>query len=183
MKRADNFPFDVLSVAAARRFAAECLGDVPPEVFDAVQLMVSELATNSVRHAKTGFRLAITRAPESVRVEVADLGGGVPEVRFPAPTDPTGRGLAIVEMFSDEWGVEYAAPTDKTVWFTLAWAPPRRGSGEQSRCQLRAVPAGHAPVSDRRRAPSCLARRQTRRRPTCRARPRSGRRSCAGRGL
>ena len=121
MKRARDFPFDVMSVGAARRFATEALADAPAEVSDAVQLMVSELATNSIRHAKTGFHLAIARGPESIRVEVTDLGGGVPAVQSPGPTDPTGRGLAIVEMFSDDWGVEYAAATDKTVWFTLAW--------------------------------------------------------------
>jgi anti-sigma regulatory factor (Ser/Thr protein kinase) len=122
MTRGRQFPFDVTSVGAARRFAADALGDVPADVFDAVALMVSELATNSIRHAKTGFHLAITTAPESVRVEVTDDGAGVPAVRSPAPTDPTGRGLKIVEAFSDEWGVEYDAPRDKTVWFKLAWA-------------------------------------------------------------
>jgi anti-sigma regulatory factor (Ser/Thr protein kinase) len=128
MTRSRDFPFDVMSVGAARRFAAEALDEVPTEVFDAVQLMVSELATNSIRHARTGFHLQIARNRKSVRVEVTDLGGGVPAVRSPAPTDPTGRGLAIVEMFSDDWGVDYAAPTDKTVWFTLAWAAAPCGS-------------------------------------------------------
>jgi anti-sigma regulatory factor (Ser/Thr protein kinase) len=122
MKRGREFPFDVTSVAAARRFAGQALGDVPPEVFDAVALMVSELATNSIRHAKTGFHLSITTAPQSVRVEVTDVGAGVPTVRSPGPTDPTGRGLKIVEAFSDDWGVEYGVPRDKTVWFKLAWA-------------------------------------------------------------
>ena len=121
MRRERDFPFDVASVSAARHFATDALADTPAEVLDAVQLMVSELATNSIRHARTGFRLAIARARESVRIEVTDVGGGVPQVRRPAPTDPTGRGLAIVEMFSDDWGVEYGAPSDKTVWFTLAF--------------------------------------------------------------
>jgi anti-sigma regulatory factor (Ser/Thr protein kinase) len=123
MTRGRQFPFDVNSVGAARRFAADALGPVPTDVLDAVALMVSELATNSIRHAKTGFHLAITAARDSVRVEVTDVGGGVPEVRSPAPTDPTGRGLRIVQEFSDEWGIEYDAPRDKTVWFKLAWAP------------------------------------------------------------
>jgi anti-sigma regulatory factor (Ser/Thr protein kinase) len=122
MTRGRQFPFDVTSVGAARRFAADALGDAPADVVDGVALMVSELATNSIRHAKTGFHLTVTSAPESVRVEVTDAGAGVPTVRSPGPTDPTGRGLKIVEAFSDEWGVEYGSPRNKTVWFTLAWA-------------------------------------------------------------
>jgi two-component sensor histidine kinase len=122
MTRGRQFPFDVTSVGAARRFACDALGDAPGDVVDAVALMVSELATNSIRHAKTGFHLTITTAPESVRVQVTDAGSGVPTVRSPGPTDPTGRGLKIVEAFSDDWGVEYAGPRDKTVWFTLTWA-------------------------------------------------------------
>lgn len=119
MKRARDFPLKTTSVSAARRFAIEVLRDLPVEKLEAVQLMVSELATNSIRHAKTGFHLVITRKPDSVRIEVTDLAGGIPTVRSPGPTDPTGRGLAIVEMLSDAWGVEYATATDKTVWFTL----------------------------------------------------------------
>lgn len=122
MRRSCDFPLDPLSVGAARRFAVEALGEVSDEVLEAVQLMVSELATNSIRHARTGFELVVDRRPEAVRVEVTDLAGGVPEIQSPGPMDPTGRGLAIVEMFSDSWGVEYATPTNKTVWFSLAIA-------------------------------------------------------------
>ncbi len=121
IRRERDFPLDVLSVSAARRFAAEVLIDVPDSVLEAVQLMVSELATNSIRHAGTGFHAAIITESELVRVEVTDLGGGTPTVRSPGPTDPRGRGLAIVEMFSNAWGVRYASANDKTVWFDLGW--------------------------------------------------------------
>ncbi len=123
IRRERDFPLDVLSVGAARRFADGVLTDVPDSVLEAVQLMVSELATNSIRHARTGFHLAIIHERELVRVEVTDLGGGTPTVRSPGPTEPRGRGLAIVEMFSDAWGVRYGAGNDKTVWFDLAWDP------------------------------------------------------------
>ncbi len=130
MTRARDFPLNAQSVGGARRFADEVLRGLPGETLEAVRLMVSELATNSIRHARTGFHLVITRRRKSVRIEVTDLAGGTPAVQSVGPTDPSGRGLAIVEMLSDAWGVEYATATDKTVWFTLAWehrtvgAPP-----------------------------------------------------------
>lgn len=121
MTRARDFPLNAKSVGGARRFADEVLRGLPGETLEAVRLMVSELATNSIRHARTGFHLVITRRRKSVRIEVTDLAGGTPAAQSVGPTDPSGRGLAIVEMLSDAWGVEYATATDKTVWFTLAW--------------------------------------------------------------
>lgn len=126
MRRSCDFPLDPLSVGAARRFAVEALGEVSDEVLEAVQLMVSELATNSIRHARTGFELVVDRRPEAVRVEVTDLAGGVPEIQSPGPMDPTGRGLAIVEMFSDSWGVEYATPTNRRSGSRSRSRPRRR---------------------------------------------------------
>ena len=51
-----RFPGVPQSVAGARRFAAGALSGVPGEVADAVALIASELATNSVRHAGIGVR-------------------------------------------------------------------------------------------------------------------------------
>ena len=41
-------------------------------------------------------------------------------MRSPGPEDPTGRGLQIVNMLSQAWGVEQRATSGKTVWFTVA---------------------------------------------------------------
>jgi anti-sigma regulatory factor (Ser/Thr protein kinase) len=81
--------------------------------------MVSELATNSIRHAGTGFQVRVERSADEVRVEVIDRGSGVPAVRSPTPSDTSGRGLRIVENFADNWGVR-SSPPGKSVWFTLA---------------------------------------------------------------
>ena len=116
-----DFPLDVVSVAAARRFAAEVLSDLPRELLQAVELMVSELATNSIRHANSSFRVEIDRRPELVRIEVSDSAGDVmPKMRSPGPDEPTGRGLRIVSLFSHSWGITQSVGSDKSVWFTLA---------------------------------------------------------------
>jgi serine/threonine-protein kinase RsbW len=127
MTRTRTFQGVPQSVAAARRFATETLAGAAPDTLEAVELMGSELATNCVRHTNTGFELTIVREPEQIRVEVTDDAGGTPRMRSPAVTDPTGRGLQIVELLSGEWGVQRAAAAlGKTVWFTIAAPEPSR---------------------------------------------------------
>jgi two-component sensor histidine kinase len=82
--------------------------------------MVSELATNCIRHGRTSFDLVIERSPDEVRIEVTDHGSGEPMMRFPGPDEPTGRGLQIVDMLSGRWGVAHESANGKTVWFTLS---------------------------------------------------------------
>ena len=106
------------SVTAARRFVREVLSGLPREVIDAAELMTSELTTNSVRHAETGFELAI-HLQGQIRIEVRDCGSGRPTRLAPSPQDPSGRGLRIVESLSEAWGFA-PAQDGKTVWFTLA---------------------------------------------------------------
>jgi anti-sigma regulatory factor (Ser/Thr protein kinase) len=109
------------SVPKARKFAAEVLQGFPTEFVETVQLMVSELATNSLVHGGTGFSLEIECRDEEVRVEVTDGGPGNPEMRSPAPTTPHGRGIQMVDVLSDHWGILRAqGETGKTVWFSLA---------------------------------------------------------------
>jgi anti-sigma regulatory factor (Ser/Thr protein kinase) len=118
---ARTFPCRRESVSAARRFARATLCEQSAETLDAVELMVSELATNCVQHARSDFEIAIDVTRREIRVAARDSGAGQPAPRSPTPSEPTGRGLRIVEAMSERWGV---LPTDggKTVWFTI----PRR---------------------------------------------------------
>jgi anti-sigma regulatory factor (Ser/Thr protein kinase) len=113
-----TFPHDPRSVPRARHFVRETLRTSPTDVVEVTELMVSELATNCFLHAGTGFDLSVDVDGDTVRVEVTDSGTGQPHVLSPAPTEPSGRGLRIVENLSDTWGVRSHA-TGKTVWFTV----------------------------------------------------------------
>ena len=108
------------SVAAARRFTTSALSGTAHDTVEAIELMVSELATNCIRHTKTGFELRIGRTADQIRVEVTDHAGGTPRMRRPEATEPTGRGLQIVDLLSEEWGVDQEAGPGKTVWFVVA---------------------------------------------------------------
>jgi anti-sigma regulatory factor (Ser/Thr protein kinase) len=129
MRRTQTFPRHAESVGAARRFATEVLSGIDPDQLDSVELMVSELATNSIRHAHAEFELMVANVDGEIRVEVTDRAGGEPRMRRAGPDDPTGRGLQIVNLLSDAWGVEHRADTGKTVWFTVAaQVPPSHDS-------------------------------------------------------
>ena len=84
--------------------------------------MVSELATNCIRHTDSGFELTITRAGATSALRRPTARAGTPEMRSPKPTDPSGRGLKIIDMLSARRGASRAA--GKTVWFTVADTAP-----------------------------------------------------------
>jgi len=108
------------SVPAARRFATTALSEMPTDFVDSVILMISELATNAVQHGRSRFEVVIDCQPDAVQVTVFDQSRSEVSPRTPAVTDIHGRGLQIVRVLADDWGV--GAPNDdwqKSVWFTL----------------------------------------------------------------
>jgi GAF domain-containing protein/anti-sigma regulatory factor (Ser/Thr protein kinase) len=87
---------------------------------DDVVLLVSELVTNAVLHARPPLRLHAEADDHRLRVGVDDAGSAVvlrPRL-FPAADQEQGRGLALLEMLSDRWGIA-ARQDGKTVWFEL----------------------------------------------------------------
>ena len=103
----------------ARRMSRQALVDWELEDFaPVVELLVSEVVTNAVRHAASEGEIQLHVHEHVLRVEVTDAVGGRPQPRHPAPEDPSGRGLAIVESVASRWGVE-PLPVGKTVWFEL----------------------------------------------------------------
>jgi hypothetical protein len=106
---------------------------VAADLADAVAIMVSELATNSVRHAATDFTVSIDRDPREIRVAVTDAGHRQPALRSPGPTEHSGRGLQIVSALADDWGVtEMVDRPGKTVWFVVALPADRPGRAGDS---------------------------------------------------
>lgn len=87
-----------------------------------LRLLVSELVTNSVRHAgldeRSRISLHIETTPAVVRVEVSDPGPGfapsVPDLRI---SQESGWGLYLVDELADRWGVEAEGGT--CVWFEI----------------------------------------------------------------
>ena len=109
------------AVTDARHFTVAVLEGMPGEFVDSVVLMVSELATNAVLHARSRFELTIDCEDNGVVVvRVSDQSRGEAEPRNPRVTDLSGRGLQIVRALADDWGVqEPTADWHKSVWFSL----------------------------------------------------------------
>lgn len=107
-------------MGSARRFVSQAIADLPGELQDSVNLMVSELATNALVHASSGFVVSIDRSGAAVTISVTDRGDGAPALQSPSSSEPHGRGLRIVEALSDEWGITSTDGTGKTVWFRVA---------------------------------------------------------------
>ena len=121
MKHEAQFPGLQTSALGARRFVSAAITDVPGDISETIALIVSELATNSVRHAASGFAIRVERLPTSIRIEVEDDGEGQPTVRSAGPNDTSGRGLQIVQALAADWGViPRPQPPGKTVWATVA---------------------------------------------------------------
>ena len=81
-----------------------------------VTLAVSELATNAVTHAPQGsFVVTLTHDDHHLDLAVEDANPEAPVLCSPEPTALGGRGIAIVAMLSDEWGVDPLAE-GKRVW-------------------------------------------------------------------
>jgi anti-sigma regulatory factor (Ser/Thr protein kinase) len=100
----------------------DALAHLEPELVADLELMVSELATNSVRHAMSGFEVRVVEEEEQVCVAVTDHGDGTPVPRHPTAADPTGRGLLIVERLAERWAIE-VPPDGKTVRVCRSLAP------------------------------------------------------------
>ncbi|MEV4329170.1 ATP-binding protein [Streptomyces sp. NPDC049597] len=91
------------------------------ELADSVELAVTELLANVVRHVPGGHcALVILRHPDGVRVEVSDGVDRLPVLRHADADDEDGRGLALLDAVVDKWGVDSRRQGGKTVWFEVA---------------------------------------------------------------
>ncbi|SDE67994.1 ATP-binding protein [Streptomyces griseoaurantiacus] len=117
------FPGLSEEVAQARHFVASLLAERGP-VDDAV-LIVSELATNAVRHSLSGlaggwFLVIVGFRHDLVRLEVVDQGGPrVPHLCDVTSQEEGGRGLLLIAACAKDWGVK-EWPDGRSVWAELA---------------------------------------------------------------
>ncbi len=161
-----HVPLNVRAPGAARIVVAECLRDgVAASVLESALLVVSELATNSVRHGGTSaagvvvVRVGLTET--LVRVEVEDRGrAGVIAPRSPDLEGGGGFGLNVVQVLSERWGLERVAAGGTRVWAQLARAPLRAGASAETsgvggaRSRRNGKPSSGRVAAKRRRQPA-----------------------------
>ncbi|MCA1220471.1 ATP-binding SpoIIE family protein phosphatase [Streptomyces sp. 8L] len=110
-------------IADARHQLRALLHDWPDEEqIDSAVLMVSEMVTNVLVHTDGDALVSAETAGESgsrtLRVEVADTSDQLPHRRKPGEMASSGRGLVLMEVLADEWGVDPRGD-GKMIWFEL----------------------------------------------------------------
>ncbi|MGG2459982.1 ATP-binding protein [Streptomyces sp. RGM 3693] len=123
-----HLPARRTSVPEARRRVSTLLRewDAAQQVRDDVELVVTELFTNAVRHTdseKVGCEIAVVGA--HIRIEITDEGGpglSAPHAQPGTLDQEGGRGLFLVGALSDSWGTR---PGDsgqgQVVWADLPY--------------------------------------------------------------
>ncbi len=115
---------DQEAAGRARAELARLRSMLDDPVIENIRLLVTELVTNSVRHARAStIELMVVVSRSRVHVEVANPGGGF-EPRPSGPEDSDcGWGLFLIDRLSDDWGVAQGSGADyQRVWFELARA-------------------------------------------------------------
>ncbi|SFD54154.1 SpoIIE family protein phosphatase [Streptomyces aidingensis] len=127
-----RFPPRPESVASARRFVDAVLAagaGTAPETADTARLLVSELVTNAVLHARTGIEVSVLAHGGGVRIGVGDHRPGRVLLPLECPAySGTGQGLTLVARLASRHGVDTGEDA-KTVWFELAPPGPRPAPG------------------------------------------------------
>ncbi|HWG94118.1 MAG TPA: ATP-binding protein [Mycobacteriales bacterium] len=110
----------------ARHWMVERLDELKRSgVEDVVLLLLSELVTNVVLHARTPCEVLVRPAGEGVRVEVQDDSRRRPRPRVGGQEATTGRGLVLLDALSDDWGADDLPGGGKVVWFEVRSAEGR----------------------------------------------------------
>src|SRR5579875_3419356 len=122
---------------------------------DDLLVVVSELVTNVVLHARSPIEITMSVGEGAIEVSVADTDDRTPQPRLAGEIwDEGGRGLALVSALSDDWGVALRSP-GKQVWVRL---PAPREWSYQAACACgRSAPGTGVSVASGHRIVDLLA--------------------------
>jgi anti-sigma regulatory factor (Ser/Thr protein kinase) len=123
MRFREVFPGGEKAAGHARRVLERWLADaVPAHRLGDLQLLVTEIVANCVRHGGVGedgrIDLQVNLGREIARVEVRDTGiQADPRVRQPDLRGGGGFGMVLVERMSTAWGIEHEPGV--VMWFEI----------------------------------------------------------------
>lgn len=118
---------DPREVRQVRRFVAKAVPDLDADAADTLLLLVSELVTNAVVHARTEIEVAVAVTDDDVLVSVHDLDLGRREQR--TGERDGGRGLGLVRSLAGDSGMVAHSEGGKTAWFRLSRQTGARDGG------------------------------------------------------
>ncbi|MFE0201699.1 ATP-binding protein [Streptomyces sp. NPDC058985] len=121
-----RLPRHARSVSRARALLREQAAswELPQDVTDTAELLLSELMTNAYRHARVPAgrqiwaRCVLTE--EHLRITVTDANDTLPSPATAHLDDESGRGLSLVTALADDWGAaRRSCGIGKEVWAEL----------------------------------------------------------------
>ncbi|MFF7263155.1 SpoIIE family protein phosphatase [Streptomyces sp. NPDC008159] len=125
-------------IAGARQQVRELLHDwTCPDQVDSAVLLVSEMLTNVLVHTDADALLVVEMTGDGgkrrMRIEVTDASDDLPHKRRPGELASSGRGLVLMDVLADAWGVDPRGD-GKSIWFELhepstPAAPPGETAG------------------------------------------------------
>ncbi len=122
-----ELPRNASAAAQARQLVVDLLAaELSDHELDRTRLLVSELATNAVRHGQGTITLRARVDQDRLLVEVIDEGSGFERAIHRSDlTQLGGWGLMIVDAEASRWGVHEGTTR---VWFEIERAGPRIGT-------------------------------------------------------
>lgn len=115
-----ELPATPYAPARAREAVRQAAGAIPEDDRWRIEMIITELVTNAVRHGPGGpVEVELEAGGNGFRGEVADPGPGIRRQQLVSrrATEEGGRGLFLVDALSDSWGLS----ADRSrVWFEIA---------------------------------------------------------------
>jgi transcriptional regulator with XRE-family HTH domain len=112
-----RYPCTDLAPTLARAAMVTTAVGLPEQVLGDACLLISELATNTVRHTRCEWvDISISLTTDRVRVAVSD--NDSQSIRPRSATYDGGWGLTLLTELATRWGIEHRHP-GKTIWFEL----------------------------------------------------------------
>lgn len=116
-----RLPISVRAPGIARQEIRRFASSLQEQQQEDLALLVSELVSNSVTHARhttDSIRLRAWAVETAVRVCVVDSGPGfAPVVVVPEPHEEGRRGLWLLDLLADTWGISVDGETSS--WFEM----------------------------------------------------------------
>ncbi len=142
-------------MGVARRFLVQLLEvwDLQGLEYDA-SVVLSELVTNAVLHARTDVHLRVSSTGRILSLEVSDGSPKLPMAKRANPRAATGKGLVLIDALATAWGVRREA-SGKTIWANFAEGSALETSEprvRQLRPRGRGQPAGGGTPAGNRRS-------------------------------
>lgn len=132
-----QFAPDRTTPAKARALVERCLTEHDRQhLVDDISLVVSELVTNAVVHARTPIRIRLEEMPIYVKLTVYDESVNLPVLSLASRVlseSEGGRGLWLVDACSTDWGTDLAGSQGKCIWALFGVSPNLRRSFADNR--------------------------------------------------